>query len=125
MALLGMVAAVSVIFIVIFGYILFLTPWTTDGKLWWTGFVSFVFALIAYLVYAGTDASPIRLLAGGLFVIGVGSFYGAILIAADAHMLVWLVLFSVIVVLILAAIFVMARQGEATQARLARRRLTP
>jgi len=120
-----MVAAVGVIFVVMFGYILFLTPWTLDGKLWWTGFVSFVFALIAYLVYAGTDARPIRLLAGGLFVIGAGCYYGAILIAADPHMLVWLVLFSVVVVLILAAVFVMARQGERTQARLAQRRLTP
>ena len=123
--MIGIILAVAIIFIVIFGYILFLAPWTLTSRLWWTGFVGFVFAFIAYLIYAGTEAKPIRLLAGGLFVIGVGSYYGAILTGDPSSVLLWLVVLSVFVVIILAFVFVMARQGEATQARLARRRLTP
>ncbi len=124
-AMVGMILAVAVIFIVIFGYILFLAPWELTARLWWTGFVGFVFAFIAYLIYAGTEAKPIRLLAAGLFVIGVGSYYGAILTGDPNSVLLWLVVLSVFVLIIFGFVFVMARQGEATQARLARRRLTP
>ncbi len=122
----GMILMVAIIFGVIFGYIATAPGWTTTARLWWIGFVGLVFAFVSFLVYAGTDAHPIRLLAGGLFVIAVGSFYGAILLNPDQSLsLVWLVLLSVFMLIILAFIFVMSRQREATAVRNAQRKLTP
>jgi len=122
----GMILMVAIIFGVIFGYIALAPGWTTTGRLWWMGFVGLVFAFIAYLVYAGTEAKPIRLLAGGLFVVGVGSYYGAILVNPDqSQTLLWLVILSVFMLIILAFIFVMARQAEATRVRVSQRKLTP
>ena len=126
-AMMGIIAIVGIMAALIFGYILFLAPIPGDLRLWWTGFVAFVLAFIAYLVYAGSEARPIRMLAGGLFVIGAGSFYGSILTSRNdvATQVLWLVVLSVIVVIVLAGVFVMARQAEATAARAAQRRLTP
>ncbi len=126
-AMFAIIAIVALMAALLFGYILFLAPIPDDTRLWWTGLVAFVFAFIAYLVYAGSEARPIRLLAGGLFVIGAGSFYGSILTSRNdaSTQVLWLVVLSVIVVVVLAGVFVMARQAEATAARMARRRLTP
>ncbi len=124
-AMAGMILMVAIIFGVIFGYIALAPGWSTTGRLWWMGFVGLVFAFIAYLVYAGTEAKPIRLLAGGLFVVGVGSFYGAIFTGDPNTVLLWLVVLSIFVLIILAFIFVMARQAEATRIRVSQRKLTP
>jgi len=60
-------------------------------------------------------------------VISAGSFYGSIFTSRNdtGTMILWSVVLSVIVVIVLIGVFVMARDAEATQARTARRRLTP
>src|SRR5512136_102619 len=120
----GMILMVAIIFGVIFGYIATAPGWSTTGRLWWMGFVGLMFAFISFLVYAGTEAKPIRLLAGGLFIVGIGSFYGAIFTGDQNMILAWLVLLSIFVLIILAFIFVMSRQREATALRNAQRKLT-
>ncbi len=125
-AMAGMILMVAIIFGVIFGYIATAPGWATTARLWWMGFVGLVFAFISYLVYAGTDARPIRLLSGGLFIVGIGSFYGAIFTNPDqSWTLLWLVVLSVIVLVLLAFIYSMTRQAEATRVRNAERKLTP
>ncbi len=127
-ALMGIVAVVGLTAAGIFAYILFLAPLAGDQRLWWTGFAAIVFAFLAFLVYAGTEAKVLQKLAGGLFVVGAGSFYGSILTSQDQDLstkLLWVSVLSVLVVIVLAGVFVMARQAEATRARMARRRLTP
>src|SRR2546425_7363682 len=127
-ALLAIAAIVGIMAAGIFAYILFLAPGlNTDQRLWWTGFVSLVFAFLAFLVYAGTEAKLLQRFAGGLFLISAASFYGSIFTSRNdtGTMLMWAVVLSVIVVIVLLGVFVMARDAEATQARVARRRLTP
>ncbi len=126
-ALTGIIVIVGLMGAVIFGYILFLAPLPGDLRLWWTGLAAFVLAFIAFLVYAGSEARPLKMLAGGLFVIGALCFYGSILTSRNevATQVLWLIVLSLIVVIVLAGVFVMARQAEATAARMARRRLTP
>ena len=86
-----------------------------------------IFAFLSYLVYAGTESRPLKQLAGGLFLVSAGTFYGSIFTSRNetGTMLLWSVVLSVIVVVVLVGVFVMAREAEATQARTARRRLTP
>src|SRR2546425_7725145 len=105
-ALLGMIVAVGVVAAVIFGFILFVGnfPRLAD-RLWWNGIAALLFAFVAYLVYAGTEAKPLRNLAGGLFLIGVGSFYGSILTGDQGTMLIWLVVLSILVVIVLAGVY--------------------
>ncbi len=122
LAILGLVAAG------IFAYILVLAPGMfIDQRLWWTGFVALIFASLSYLVYSGTESRPLRRLAGGLFLVSAGSFYGSIFTSRNdtGIMLLWAVVLSVIVVVVLLGVFVMAREAEATQVRLAQRKLTP
>ena len=127
-ALLGIAAIVGIMAAGVFAYILFLAPnLFIDQRLWWTGFVSLVFAFLAYLVYAGTEARILQRFAGGLFLISAGSFYGSIFSSRTdpGTMLTWAIVLSVIVVIVLIGVFVMSREGEATNARLASRKLTP
>jgi len=74
-----------------------------------------IFAFLSYLVYAGTESKPLRRLAGGLFIVSAGSFYGSIFTsAADMGiMLLWAVILSVLVVVVLLGVYVMAREAEA------------
>jgi len=122
LAILGLMAAG------IFAYVLVLAPGMfIDQRLWWTGFVALIFAFLSYMVYAGTESAPLKRLAGGLFLVSAGSFYGSIFTSGSdmGTMLLWAVVLSVIVVVVLLGVFVMARDSEATQARLAQRKLTP
>ncbi|TLZ55882.1 MAG: hypothetical protein E6K17_04830 [Methanobacteriota archaeon] len=127
-ALTGILVILGAMAAGVFAWILLLAPGLQiDQRLWWTGFVSLIFAFLSYLVYAGTESKPLRRLAGGLFIVSAGSFYGSIFTsAADMGiMLLWAVILSVLVVVVLLGVYVMAREAEATQARVARRRLTP
>jgi len=79
-------------------------------------------------LYAAThDRKLARPLAGGFFVIGAGSFYGSIFTggATDVAKLLYLILLSVLVVIVLAAIFVMARDAELDAIRKAQRKHIP
>ena len=127
-ALLGILVILGLMAAGIFAYILVLAPGLLiDQRLWWTGFVSLVFAFLSYLVYAGTESKPLKQLAGGLFVVSAGTFYGSIFTSQSDQgiMLLWSIVLSVIVVVVLLGVFVMSREAEATQARMTRRRLTP
>jgi len=127
-ALLGILAILGLMAVGIFAYVLVLAPgMLIDQRLWWTGFVALIFAFLSYLVYAGTESKPLKQLAGGLFLVSAGSFYGSIFTSQNdtGTMLLWSVVLSVIVVVVLLGVFVMAREAEATEARTARRRLTP
>ena len=127
-ALTGILVILGAMAAGVFAWILLLAPGLLiDQRLWWTGFVSLIFAFLSYLVHAGTESKPLRQLAGGLFVVSAGSFYGSIFTSqADTGiMLLWAVVLSVLVVVVLLGVYVMSRESEATQARLARRRLTP
>ncbi|HEY5538959.1 MAG TPA: hypothetical protein VIL58_05405 [Thermoplasmata archaeon] len=123
----GIIVILGIMAAGIFAYILFLAPMTTDQRLWWTGFVATAFAFVAYLVYAGTEAKSIQKLAGGLFLLGAGSFYGSIFTGTGDTLgkLVWAVLLSILVVVVLGGVYVLSRQEEATKTRLSGRRLTP
>ena len=127
-ALLAILAIIGLMAAGIFAYILVIAPGMfIDQRLWWTGFVALIFAFLAYLVYSGTESRPLRRLAGGLFLVSAGSFYGSIFTSRNdtGAMLLWAVVLSVLVVIVLLGVFVMAREAEATQARLAQRKLTP
>src|SRR5467141_620356 len=127
-ALTGILVILGAMAAGVFAWILFLAPGLNiDQRLWWTGFVSLIFAFLSYLVYAGTESKPLKQLAGGLFLVSAGSFYGSILLSLNdtGTKLLWAVVLSVLVVIVLLGVFVMAREAEATQARLAQRKLTP
>ncbi len=127
-ALTGILVIVGLMAAGIFAWILVLAPGMFfDQRLWWTGFVALLFAFVSFLAYAGTESRPLQRMAGGLFVISAGSFYGSIFTSRNdtGTMILWSVVLSVIVVIVLIGVFVMARDAEATQARTARRRLTP
>src|SRR5256885_14130199 len=105
MAAIGIVVLAS-----IFAFILFVAILRIDERLWWTGFASMIFALAFYLLFGAThDRKLARPLAGGFFVIGAGSFYGSIFTggASDLGKVLYLILLSVLVVIVLSAIFVM------------------
>ena len=127
--LLAMAAIGVIVLASIFGYILFLAPaLRTDERLWWTGFASMVFALGFYFMFAAThDRKVARPLAGGFFVIGAGSFYGSIFTggSSDLAKLLYLILLSVLVIVVLAAIFVMAKDAERDAVRRAQRKHIP
>jgi CDP-diglyceride synthetase len=112
----------------IFGYILFVARLRLDEQLWWTGFVSLFFALAFFLLYAMThDRKIARPLAGGFFLIGAASFYGSIFAggSGDVSKLVYLIILSILVMIVLAGIFVMARDAEQDAIRKAQRRHIP
>src|SRR5437899_11536122 len=126
--LLAMAAISAVVLAAIFAYILFIAVLRIDKRLWWTGLCSMIFALAFFLLYAAThDRKVARPLAGGFFVIGAGSFYGSIFTGGgtDVAKLLYLILLSVLVVIVLAAIFVMARDAELDAIRKAQRKHIP
>src|SRR5881396_1896855 len=126
--LLAMAAISAVVLAAIFAYILFIAALRIDERLWWTGLTSMIFALGFYFLFAAThDRKIARPLAGGFFVIGAGSFYGSIFSggASDLGKLLYLILLSVLVIIVLAAIFVMARDAERDAIRKAQRRHIP
>src|SRR5438093_9716399 len=126
--LLAMAAISAVVLAAIFAYILFIAVLRIDERLWWTGLCSMIFALGFFFLYASThDRKIARPLAGGFFVIGAGSFYGSIFSggASDLGKLLYLILLSVLVIIVLAAIFVMARDAERDAIRKAQRRHIP
>src|SRR5438128_3995966 len=109
--LLAMGAIATIVLVAIFAYILFVARLRIDEQLWWTGLASMIFALGFYMMYAAThDRTIARPLAGGFFVVGAGSFYGSIFTghSRDFAKLLYLILFSVLVVLPRGAIFVVA-----------------
>jgi CDP-diglyceride synthetase len=112
----------------IFGYILFVARLRLDEQLWWTGLTSLFFALAFFLLYAMThDRKIARPLAGGFFLIGAASFYGSIFTggSSDVSKLVYLIILSILVMIVLAGIFVMARDAEQDAIRKAQRRHIP
>ena len=128
LALLGMVAVGGVVFVSIFAYIFLIATLSFDAQLWWMGLASFAFALPTFLLYAATgDRHMARPLAGGFFLLGAGSFYASILLSPDSSpiKILWLVVLSMIVLAVLGAVFLVARESEADAARRARRKVTP
>jgi peptidoglycan/LPS O-acetylase OafA/YrhL len=118
----------TIVLAAIFAYILFVANLRIDERLWWTGLCSIVFALGFFFLYASThDRKIARPLAAGFFVIGAGSFYGSIFTggSSDIAKLVYLILLSIFVMVVLAAIFVMARDAEQDAVRRAMRKHTP
>ncbi len=112
----------------IFGYILLVARLRLDEQLWWTGFVSVLFSFGFFALFAAThDRKIARPLAGGFFLIGAGSFYGSIFTggSSDVSKLVYLIILSILVMIVLAAIFVMARDAEKDAIRKAQRRHIP
>jgi peptidoglycan/LPS O-acetylase OafA/YrhL len=126
--LLAMAAIGVIVLAAIFGYILFVANLRIDERLWWTGLCSVIFALGFFFLYAAThDRKVARPLAGAFFVIGAGSFYGSIFTggASDLAKLLYLILLSVLVMVALAAIFVMTRDAEQDAVRRSMRKHTP
>ena len=127
--LLAMGAIGTIVLVAIFAYILFVAPaLRIDERLWWTGLASMIFALGFYMMFAAThDRTIARPLAGGFFVVGAGSFYGSIFTggSSDFAKLMYLILLSILVMIVLGAIFVMARDAEKDAIRKAQRKYIP
>jgi len=124
------IAAIGVaILAAVFGFILFVASGLRiDERLWWTGLASMIFALGFFMLFAATNDRKIaRPLAGGFFVIGAGSFYGSIFTggASDVLKLAYMIVLSILVVIVLVATFVMARDAERDAIRKAQRRHIP
>src|SRR5256712_5351904 len=119
--LLAMEAIGTIVLVAIFAYILFVAPaLRIDERLWWTGLASMIFALGFYMMFAAThDRTIARPLAGGFFVVGAGSFYGSIFTggSSDFAKLMYLILLSILVMIVLRAIFVMARDARQDRIR--------
>src|SRR3989304_9682659 len=96
---LAAIAGIAVLVIAsVFGFILFASGMILSAQLWWMGFCSLIFALVFFFVYASTEEKKIiRPLAGAFFVIGVGSYYGAVFTndATGLVQVLWIVLLSV------------------------------
>src|SRR3989449_6952991 len=127
--LLAMGAIATIVLVAIFAYILFVAPaLRIDERLWWTGLTSMIFALGFYMMFAAThDRMIARPLAGGFFVVGAGSFYGSVLTgnSTDFAELLYLILLSILVMIVLRAILVMARDAEKNPVRRAQRQYIP
>jgi len=129
-AVLLAIAVIGVVLLAtVFGFILFIANIPNiDSRLWWTGFASMIFALGFYMLFAAThDRKIARPLAGGFFLISAGSFYGSIFTggAGDVLKLVYMIILSVLVIIVLGAIFVMSRDAEKDAVRKAQRRHIP
>jgi peptidoglycan/LPS O-acetylase OafA/YrhL len=127
--LLAMGAIGTIVLVAIFAYILFVAPTLRiDERLWWTGLTSMIFAFGFYMMFAAThDRMIARPLAGGFFVVGAGSFYGSIFTgnSSDFAKLLYLIVLSILVMIVLGAIFVMARDAEKDAVRRAQRKYIP
>ncbi len=123
------IAAIAIFLIAgIFGYILFLSRVPFDSQLWWMGVTSMIFALAFYLVYGATkDRRYARPLAGAFFLIGAGSFYASVFANPDPSgtKMTWLIVLSLLILIVLVAIFRMSRQTEMDAIRRSQRKLTP
>ncbi len=126
---LAAIAGIAVLVIAsVFGFILFLSGMILSAQLWWMGFCALLFALVFFLVYAASDEKRIiRPLAGAFFVIGAGSYYGAVFTNTDDTLVkvLWIVLLSVFVVAALFAIFWSSRETEQDGIRKSQRKVTP
>jgi len=126
---LAAIAGIAVLVIAsVFGFILFVSGMILSAQLWWMGFCSLIFALVFFFVYASTEEKKIiRPLTGAFFVIGVGSYYGAIFTngASGLVQVLWIVLLSVFVVVVLFAIFWSSRETERDAIRKSQRKVTP
>ncbi len=124
----AILAIAVVVIAAIFGFILIYVAGLTH-QLWWMGLVGLIFALVFYWIFAAThNRSIVMPLAGAFFVIGIGSFYGSIATdpGSDAlGKLVLMVIESIFVVIVLATIYIMARQGESDKVRKSQRKVTP
>ena len=127
--LLAMGAIATIVLVAIFAYILFVErTLRIDERLWWTGLASMAFTLGFYMMFAAThDRMIARPLAGGFFVVGAGSFYGSIFTgpSSDFAKLMYLILLSILVMIVLGAIFVMAKDAEKDMVRRAQRKYIP
>src|SRR5437879_12967948 len=126
--LLAMGGIATIVLAAIFAYIRLVARLRLDEQLWWTGLTSMIFALGFYMMYAAThDRIIARPLAGSFFVVGAGSFYGSIFTgnSSDFAKLLYLILLSILVMLVLRAIFVMARDAEKDAVRRAQRKYIP
>jgi peptidoglycan/LPS O-acetylase OafA/YrhL len=126
--LFAMGAIATVVLAAIFAFILFVATLRIDERLWWTGLCSMIFALGFFFLYASThDRRMARPLAGAFFVIGAGSLYGSIFTggSSDLAKIAYLILLSILVMIVLAAIFVMSRDAEQDAVRRAMRKHTP
>src|SRR5437879_9304245 len=114
--LLAMGAIATIVLVAIFAYILFVAPaLRIDERLWWTGLASMAFALGFYMMFAATyDRMIARPLAGGFFDVGASSFYGSIFTgpSSDFAKIMILILLSILVMIVLGAIFVTAMDAE-------------
>lgn len=124
------IAAIAIIAIAaIFGFILFASNLSFTSQLWWMGVCGLIFALLFYMVYASTHNRSVAFpLAGAFFVIGVGSFYGSVLVDSNQGSLgklAFSLILSVFVVIVLVTIFYMSRQSERDAMRKSQRRITP
>ncbi len=126
---LAAIAGIAVLVIAsVFGFILFVSGMILSAQLWWMGLCSLLFALVFFFAYAATEEKKIiRPLAGAFFVIGVGSYYGAVFTNHDSGLvqLLWIVLLSVFVVVVLFAVFWSSRETERDAIRKSQRRVTP
>ena len=124
----AILAIAVVVIAAIFGFILVYVAGLTN-QLWWMGLVGLIFALAFYLVFASTHNRTIVMpLSAAFFVIGIGSFYGSILAnpgSGALNQLVLIVIESIFVVIVLAAIYVMSHQAESDKVRKSQRRITP
>jgi hypothetical protein len=127
--LFAMGAIGTIVLVAIFAYILFVAPaLRIDERLWWTGLTSMIFAFGFYMMFAAShDRMIARPLAGGFFVVGAGSFYGSIFTggSTDFAKLLYLIVLSILVMIVLGAIFVMARDAEKDAVRRAQRKYIP
>src|SRR2546426_2668393 len=126
--LLAMGAIATIVLVAIFAYLLVVARLRIDEQLWRTGLASMIFALGFYLMFAAThDRTIARPLAGGFFVVGAGSFYGSIFTgpSSDFAKLMYLILLSILVMIVLGAIFVMAKDAEKDAVRRGQRRYIP
>src|SRR3989304_4320591 len=108
--LVAIAAIGSVLLGSIYAFIL-LTAGALTSQLWWMGLWSAIFALGFLLLFAMTsDRRIVRPLAGGVFLISAGSFYGSILTAPeDGLLFVRIAIRKTLVKSALGGIFVMAR----------------
>src|SRR5713226_2469323 len=115
--LLAMGAIGTIVLVAIFAYILFVAPaLRIDERLWWTGLTSMIFAFGFYMMFAAThDRMIARPLAGGFF----GSIFTGN--SSDFAKLLYLILLSILVMIVLGAIFVMARDAEKDAVRRSQR----
>ncbi len=118
----------ALIIALIYVFIFTISGLPEASKYWWAGLTGFIFALIFYMVHASIKEEPVtRIISGVFFALGAVFFYASIMVGVtDPGMLItWLIVLSVIVIVVLVAVWRMSAQREADDARRAARRRTP